>query len=187
MSEGAIGQPATIYDVARRAGVSTATVSRVLRGTTSSSAETHARVLAAARDLSYRPMRRPRLVADRRREAFGMVLPDLDGPHYSELVLGLESASAELGQHVMLLVTRRRTDVAQAVRDLATHVDGLVIAQGTVPDGRRAVAGPHPAGGDAEPGPGAGLRRRGGRERRRRGPADLPPARARPAAPGVRR
>ena len=135
MSEGAIGQPATIYDVARRAGVSTATVSRVLRGTTSSSAETHARVLAAVRDLSYRPMRRPRLVADRRREAFGMVLPDLDGPHYSELVLGLESASAELGQHVMLLVTRRRTDVVQAVRGLATHVDGLVIAQGTVPDG----------------------------------------------------
>src|SRR3954447_7817746 len=134
MSENAAGQPATIYDVARRAGVSTATVSRVLRGTTSSSAETHARVLAAVSDLSYRPMRRPRLVGDRRHEAFGLVLPDLDGPHYSELVLGLESASAELGQRVMLLVTRRRTDAVQAVRDLATHVDGLVIAQGTVPD-----------------------------------------------------
>jgi LacI family transcriptional regulator len=134
MSEGPSGEAATIYDVARRAGVSTATVSRVLRGTTSSSADTHARVLAAARDLSYRPMRRPRLVTDHRREAFGMVLPDLDGPHYSELVLGLESAAAELGQYVMLLVTRRRTDVVQAVRDLAARVDGLAVAQGTVPD-----------------------------------------------------
>ena len=82
-------EPATIYDVARRAGVSTATVSRVLRGTTSSSAETHARVLAAARDLSYRPDAAPAgWSPTRRREAFGMVLPDLDGPHYSELVLG---------------------------------------------------------------------------------------------------
>jgi LacI family transcriptional regulator len=134
MSDGTAGEPATIYDVARRAGVSTATVSRVLRGTTSSSAETHARVLAAARDLSYRPMRRPRLVPDPPREAFGLVLPDLDGPHYPELVLGLESAAAEMGQHMVLLVTRRRTEIAQAVREVATRVDGLVVAHATVPD-----------------------------------------------------
>ena len=91
---------------------------------------------------SYRPIRRPRLVADTRHEAFGVVLPDLDGPYYSELVHGLERAAAEVGQHLMLLATRQRTDVAQAVRDLATSVDGLVVAQGTVPDSVVAVAEP---------------------------------------------
>jgi LacI family transcriptional regulator len=134
MSGSAAGEPATIYDVARRAGVSTATVSRVLRGTTSNRTETHARVLAAARDLAYRPVRRPRLVADTRHEAFGVVVPELEGPYYSSLVQGMESAAAEGGQHLMLLATHQRTDVAQAVRDLATSVDARAVAQGTVPD-----------------------------------------------------
>jgi LacI family transcriptional regulator len=73
-------------------------------------------------------------VADTRHEAFGIVVPELDGPYYSDLVRGMESAAAEGGQHVMLLATRQRADVAQAVRDLATSVDALAVAQGTVPD-----------------------------------------------------
>ena len=124
----------TVHVVARKAGVSTATVSRVLQGSGSTSDSTRAKVIAAARELGYSPPARPRRPAAGRHEAYGLVLADLAGSDYSELVMGHESAAAALGQGVVLVVTRRRDDASEAVRDLAKRVDGLVIGANTVPD-----------------------------------------------------
>jgi LacI family transcriptional regulator len=124
----------TIHTVARRAGVSTATVSRVLEGSASASDSTRAKVMAAARDLGYSPSGRSRVPVVARREAHGMVLPDLDGSYYCELVMGYESAAANLGQSLALVVARRRHDASEALRALAKRVDGLVIGANTVPD-----------------------------------------------------
>ena len=131
------GEPvvsATIHTVARRAGVSTATVSRVLEGSASASDSTRAKVIAAARELGYSPPDRSRAPVVARRQAHGLVLADLAGSYYSELVMGYESVAADLGQSVALVVARRRHDASEALHALAKRVDGLVIGANTVPD-----------------------------------------------------
>ncbi|MEO6143542.1 MAG: LacI family DNA-binding transcriptional regulator [Dermatophilaceae bacterium] len=125
---------ATIHSVARMAGVSTATVSRVLQGSATASDTTRAKVIAAARELRYLPPDRPRAPVATRHEAHGLVLSELTGTYYSELVTGHQSAAADLGQSVVLIVTRRHVDAVEAVRNLAKRVDGMIIGANTVPD-----------------------------------------------------
>jgi len=124
----------TIHDVARRSGVSTATVSRVLQGSAPASDSTRARVLAAVRELGYSTPRRAGPTVAARLESHGLVLAELTGSYYSELVVGHQSVAADLGQSVSLVVTRGRHDASDAVRQLARRVDGLVIGANTVPD-----------------------------------------------------
>ena len=124
----------TIRDVGRKAGVSIATVSRVLQRSASASDSTRAKVIAAARELGYTPPERSYPPVVERRWVHGLVLADLGGSYSSELVVGHQSAAADLGQSVALFVTRRRHDDSEAVRELAKRVDGLVIGANTVPD-----------------------------------------------------
>jgi len=134
MAQDEPGAAVTIHVVALRAGVSTATVSRVLRGSASASDSTRAKVMAAARELGYTPPDRSRPPVSARHGALGLVLADLAGSDYSGLIMGHEAAAADLGQSVVLVVTRRREDASEAVRDLAQRVDGLVVGANTVPD-----------------------------------------------------
>ena len=124
----------TLHAVALRAGVSTATVSRVLMGSASASASTRAKVVAAARELGYAPPSRARAPVAARHDAHGLVLADLDGSYYSELVMGFGAASAGMGQGVVIVQARRRHDAAGTLHALADRVDGLAIAANTVPD-----------------------------------------------------
>ena len=123
-------QPVTIYTVAEHAGVSIATVSRVLQGSTPSSAATKARVLDAVRELGYVPLRAGRAQA-LRLEQHGLVLYSLGGPYYSELLVGYESRAPEFGQSVSLISTEGVCDVDDRVLDLAAKMDGMVLAHGT--------------------------------------------------------
>ena len=124
----------TLQTVAMRAGVSTATVSRVLNSSGPASQPTRAKVLSAVRELGYTPPGRPRAPVVRRHEVFGLVLADLAGSYDSELVLGFGSSAADLGQRLDLLVARRRHDASDELHALATRVDGLAIGANTVPD-----------------------------------------------------
>ena len=117
----------TIYSVAERAGVSIASVSRVLQGSTAVSAKTRQRVLDAAEELKYVPLAAARSLAVRHHEAHGLVLPELSGPYYSELLMGFESRAADLGQSVVLMLAEGKDDLPAAVRKLATRVDGLAM------------------------------------------------------------
>jgi len=124
----------TIYSVAQLAGVSIATVSRVLQGTRATSPQTRANVLRAVEELDYVPLQAARSLAVQRHAANGLVVPDLIGPYYSELLMGYESAAAQFGQSVVIVVTHPREDPARAVRDLSSRVDGLVVANSTISD-----------------------------------------------------
>lgn len=125
---------ATIYEVAQRAGVSIATVSRTLRGTGPVAAETRKRVLAAVRELRFTPSRLGVSLAEGRHAANGIVFPDLSGPYYAEVVIGYEEVVSELGRSVIILSTRGRTAVGELVKELAARVDGLVVFGHTVDD-----------------------------------------------------
>ena len=125
---------ATIRDVARQAGVSIATVSRVMRNSADVRPDTQERVRAAASELRYTPSQLGRQLAERRHAANGIVFPDLSGPYYAEVVLGYESVAAELGRSVLILSTHGREDPDTAVRAMAGRCDGLVILSRTVSD-----------------------------------------------------
>jgi LacI family transcriptional regulator len=127
-------RPPTIYDVAQRAGVSIATVSRVFRGTAPVAVATRTRVLDAVAELGFTPSRAGRSLAEGRHAANGIVFPDLSGPYYAEVVLGYEEAAGELGRSVLILSTHGRQAAAEMVIDLAGRVDGLVILGRTVDD-----------------------------------------------------
>lgn len=127
MASGPTGRPPTIYDVAARAKLSIATVSRVLQGTGPVSEKARTRVDQAARELNYVPLRAARSLAVQRHEAHGLVLPDLAGPFYGDLLMGYERWAGEHGQSVIITVTHGNPDPRRTVRDLAGRVDGIVV------------------------------------------------------------
>ena len=125
---------ANIYAVADRAGVSIATVSRVQRGIGPVSAETRERVLRAIEELRYTPSGSGRALATQRAGAMGIVFPDLSGPYYSEVILGVEEEMVAAGQSLFILGTHGRDRCAELVLDLMSRVDGLIIMGRTVSD-----------------------------------------------------
>ena len=99
----------TIYQVARRAGVSIATVSRVQAGHQTVTPATRERVRRAIDELGYPPSRSARALAGQRHDATGVVFPDLSGPYYSAVILGYEDRASEEGQSVFMLGTQGRS------------------------------------------------------------------------------
>jgi LacI family transcriptional regulator len=124
----------TIKDVARLAGVSVATVSRVLNASAPVQADTRARVLQVARDLRFAPNGAARTLSRRRAGALGVILPDLYGEFYSELLRGIDQEAQRAGHS--LLVSSSHHDslgVAAAVRAMRGRVDGLLVMAPDVP------------------------------------------------------
>ncbi|MET0423582.1 MAG: LacI family DNA-binding transcriptional regulator [Actinoplanes sp.] len=106
-----------LEDVAARVGVSTASVSLVLRGAPGPSAETRERVLAAAAELGYRPDRTASLLARRRRHLLGVML-DVRNPFHAELVEEVHVEASKAGYEVVLSTLTRDRGEEQAVETL---------------------------------------------------------------------
>jgi len=89
-----VGQ-VTIREVAKRAGVSISTVSRVLTGNTKNHMrpETEARVLQAIRELDYSPNKYARALKRQRTGVIGVLAPDISNPFFSQLLRGVENVA----------------------------------------------------------------------------------------------
>ena len=128
-ARGARGETmATIRDVARASQVSIATVSRVFNQSTLVRHDTRRRVLAAASRLGYWPNGIARSLITNRTHALGVLLPDLFGEFFSEVVHGMDLAGRERGFH--LLISRSSSsadDLTEAVRTMRGRVDGLIV------------------------------------------------------------
>jgi LacI family transcriptional regulator len=119
---------ATIRDVAAKAGVSVATVSRVLNGKNIVRDETSAQVLEAARSLRYVPNVAARSLSIRRTQTIGIVLPEMHGEFFSEVIRGVDVAARGHGYHI--LVSGSHSDVQemmQMVDAMRGRVDGLMV------------------------------------------------------------
>src|ERR1700745_2075141 len=117
---------ATIHDVAARAGVSVATVSRVLNGKELVREETSTQVRAAAKSLRYVPNVAARSLSIRRGQTIGIVLPDVHGEFFSEVIRGIDLAARADGYHI--LVSGSHSDPAQmleVVGNMRGRVAGL--------------------------------------------------------------
>jgi DNA-binding LacI/PurR family transcriptional regulator len=112
-----VDQRPRLEDVAARVGVSTASVSLVLRGAPGPSAETRERVLAAAAELGYRADRTASLLARRRRHLLGVLL-DVRNPFHAELVEEIHVEAARAGYEVVLATLTRDRDEQRAVETL---------------------------------------------------------------------
>lgn len=118
----------TIRDVARLAGVSVATVSRVLNASAPVREATRARVLEVARELRFSPNSAARSLSRQRAGALGVILPDLYGEFFSELLRGIDQEAQRAGHS--LLVSSSHHDsrgIGAAVRAMRGRVDGLMV------------------------------------------------------------
>lgn len=119
----------TINDVARAAGVSPATVSRVFNGGRVT-AERAERVRRAAEDLGFAPNRVARSLRKQRGSVIGLIIPDIENPFFTALARGVEDAAQQTNLSVVLCNTdedvakeRRYLDVA-----LAEQMAGVIVA-----------------------------------------------------------
>jgi len=125
---------ATIADVAVKAGVSTATVSRVLAGVGRARPETRARVLDAARTLDYRPSEIARSLKRRSTQTLGLIITDIENPYFPQLVRSVEDASRAAGYTVLLCNAAEDPVREASYLDLLVdrRVDGLIIAASSI-------------------------------------------------------
>lgn len=126
----------TMADVARAAGVSKQTVSRVLNGTGSTGAETAARIERLIRDLGYRRSGVARSLATNSSLTLGLVVPALDNPYYAEVAQGAELAAWEGGYNLFLSnVFHEPAREEAALRSLQDRgADGVILDTPGLPD-----------------------------------------------------
>src|SRR5271169_4459803 len=110
-------QAVTVYDIALRAGVSPATVSRVLRGAPHVAEEKRLAVIDAAQALRYRPNLMAQDLASGRSQTVGLVLPDTVSSFWGRLVNGVETALRARGYH-LLMSSAKGSDGEQRALDL---------------------------------------------------------------------
>src|SRR5262245_21685637 len=119
---------ATIRDVARRAQLSVATVSRVLNGLDNVSDRARERVSESVRELGYVPHAGARSLSLARTNAIGVVLPDLHGEFFSEIVRGMDREASRHGYLLLLSnLHGRKQQAALALQAMRGRVDGLVV------------------------------------------------------------
>lgn len=117
-------------DVAQRAQVSSATVSRTLNGDTRVSEEVRERVLEAVRVLGYRPNRVARSLRRQTTETIGVVVSDIENPHFTRAVRAIEDAAFSRGYRVILCNTDETAAKQRAYLEMlaAEQVSGVIIA-----------------------------------------------------------
>ncbi len=116
-------------DVARQAGVSLMTVSRVINNKGDVSSETRQRVLEIISSLGYRPSAIARSLATKETSTIGLVIPDVSNAFFAEITQGVERLAYSKGYHVFLCNTeedpQRELAVIQSLEE--KRVDGLII------------------------------------------------------------
>lgn len=120
---------ATIRDVAREAAVSVASVSRVLSGGANVRPAMRARVQEAATRLGYVPHAGARMLSRRARTfTIGVILPDMHGEFFSELLRGMDEAASDEGLQLLLSTMHADPDrAARALRSMRGRVDGVAV------------------------------------------------------------
>lgn len=127
-TEDAIPPAVTIRDVARQAGVSVATVSRVFSNKAPVREETRQKILAVAAELRYSPHWVARSLTTERTETIGVLLPDIHGEFFSELIRGIDLAARRRGYHLLVSSSHsERSEVETVLRTIRGRVDGLIL------------------------------------------------------------
>jgi LacI family transcriptional regulator len=123
----------TIHDVAREAKVSIATVSRVLNGSDTVRDSTRERVQEVVRRLRYVPHGGARSLIKRETRTIGVLLPDMFGEFFSEVIRGLDQVARQRHYSLLVTCTHGESQSAEAmVRTMHGKVDGLVVLSSNI-------------------------------------------------------
>ncbi|HSJ89888.1 MAG TPA: LacI family DNA-binding transcriptional regulator [Anaerolineales bacterium] len=118
-------RPSTITDVARHAGVSIATVSRVLNGTTPVQLEKTEKVRLAMEELQFVPRHAARVLASKRTHTIGLIMSEISGAFFPPLLKGIEAGAYEAGYDLLIHSTKKE---GPSRRPLGEHnTDGLLV------------------------------------------------------------
>ena len=121
-------QRATILDVAARAGVHAATVSRTINVPEKVAPETRLRVEAAIRELGFVPNRAARGLITGRTGNVAVIVPDITNPHFAALVRSVERSARQNDLQVLLVDTGEHPDEeVRAAESLSREVDGFIV------------------------------------------------------------
>lgn len=123
---------ATIYDIAKEAGVSIATVSKVLNGKGKISAETSKAIHAIMERLDYQPSVIASALTGKKTYTLGLLIPDISNPFFSEIARAIEDHGEQLGYSVIMCSTDNKDEKVERYISLLQQkkVDGIIIATG---------------------------------------------------------
>jgi LacI family transcriptional regulator len=127
---------ATLFDVCKKARVSTATVSRVLNDSPLVSHQTRSRVEKAIRQLGYHPSHAAQTLARQRTQTIGAIFPDIASGFFAEVLSGIDGIAAEHEFHLMTAFSHGHRDEKELiVRTLRERrVDALILMNLSLPD-----------------------------------------------------
>ena len=130
-------QEANIYEIAKEAGVSIATVSRVMNHSSTVSEKNTQRVLAAVEKLNYVPNNAARSLSTSTSTSVGVVIPDINNPFFSQLLQGITLAADEMGLNIFLFGTNENPEREHKVLDsMREHrLRGVIITPVSAEDG----------------------------------------------------
>jgi len=119
---------ATLKDIAREANVSVASASRAINGLDNVADEVKARVLEIARRLKYVPHGGARSLVMSRTNTIGVLLPDIYGEFFAEIIRGVDVAARAKGLHLLVSGSHGNPEEAvRAMRAMGGRVDGLLV------------------------------------------------------------
>lgn len=126
----------TIYDVAREAGVSMATVSRVVNGNPNVKPATRKKVMEAIEQLGYRPNAVARGLASKKTTTVGVIIPDISSIFFAELARGIEDIATMYKYNIILCNSdqNKEKEIRLINTLLEKQVDGIVFMGGQITD-----------------------------------------------------
>jgi LacI family transcriptional regulator len=123
-------QRPTIDDVAREAGVSATTVSRVINRTVPVTPQTMERVLVAIKKLNYQPQVTTRVISNQKHNTLGLLIPELSGYFFLPIILGIESVAYESGYSLLIQTNSNPDERVDGHMSLCLgdhNTDGLIV------------------------------------------------------------
>lgn len=125
---------ATIVDVAKIAGVTPTTVSRVINNRGYISEKTKKKVFEAMKELNYQPNEIARSLTKKKTNTIGIIVPHISHPYFSKLISNLENQASKKGYKIMLCNSKEEVKKEQEYLDMfkSNRVAGIVLCSGNV-------------------------------------------------------
>jgi len=127
---------ATLYDIVRVTGLSNATVSRVINGSSVVSEKTRKIVLDAAKELGFQPNLAARMLARKRTDTIGVIFPEIDNGFYVQVLRGIDNAATEANLNLLTAFYHDKAGLTNTIQSLAAsgRTDSIVMINNDLSD-----------------------------------------------------
>ncbi|WP_294388763.1 LacI family DNA-binding transcriptional regulator [uncultured Clostridium sp.] len=125
---------ATIVDVAKLAGVTPTTVSRVINNRGYISEKTKSKVYEAMKELNYQPNEIARSLTKQKTNTIGIIVPHISHPYFAKLISNLENEAAKKNYKIMLYNSKEKVEKEKQYLDMckSNRVAGIILCSGNV-------------------------------------------------------